>query len=173
MLLLLLTFVLLLIFVILYSCEKSTLDKYVESLDVKRASLLFILVKRYQVLLKLGNICTGYDGFDREPFVTLESPDDFSMYDLDYLIANQVKAYGEVVYVSSLNNSLKSNEDYIPMEEELVYWSNKLNKQRSSYNRLVMRYNRSLSIFPISILHLDKLDVLSEVDIDSKRNVLL
>jgi LemA protein len=124
-----------------------------EGVDAQWANIETVLQRRFDLIPNLVNTVKGFAEQEREVFTKVTelrsqwaaagTPDE------KVAVANQMQgALGRLMLVAENYPDLKSNQNFLALQEELAGTENRISVERRRYNDAVRSYNTAIRKFP-------------------------
>jgi LemA protein len=148
--------VVLILVVIPLSILKGNYNRFVglqEGVDAQWANVETVLQRRFDLIPNLVNTVKGFAEQEREVFTKVTelrsqwaaagTPDE------KVAVANQMQgALGRLMLVAENYPQLKSNQNFLALQDELAGTENRISVERRRYNDSVRAYNTAIRKFP-------------------------
>lgn len=130
--------------------EKNKVDNQFSQIDVQ-------LKRRADLIPNLVEVVKGYAKHERKVFKEVIETRNNALYASsisEKAEANNsmVKAVNNLIAISENYPELKTNENYMKLQSDLVEIEDKICYSRQFYNDSVMSYNNRISLFPANII---------------------
>ena len=128
-----------------------------EGIDASWAQVETVLQRRYDLIPNLVNTVKGFA--NQEKAVLTEVTALRSQWAKAGSVAEKAKAatglesvLGRLMVISERYPELKSNQNFIRLQDELAGTENRVSVERRRYNEAVRKYNQSIRTFPGSMI---------------------
>ncbi|MCK5843063.1 MAG: LemA family protein [Victivallales bacterium] len=148
--------IILILVVIPLSIVKGNYNKFVtleEGVDAQWANIETVLQRRFDLIPNLVNTVKGFAEHEKEIFTEVtrlrSQWASAGTADEKVGVANQMQgAMGRLMLVAENYPNLKSNQNFLALQEELSGTENRISVERRRYNESVRRYNTAIRKFP-------------------------
>ncbi len=138
----------------------NSLVKKSETVDKDSAQIETQLQRRLDLIPNLVNTVKGYATHEEEVFAAVNTARTqltgaISEGDMGQIASanNQMNsALGRLIAIAEAYPDLKANTVFIGLQDELAGTENRINQARQTYNETVSDYNKSIKVFPASII---------------------
>lgn len=127
-----------------------------EQVDAQWANVETVLQRRFDLIPNLVNTVKGFAEQEREVFTEVTRLRSqwaaAGTTDEKVGVANQMQgALGRLMLVAENYPQLKSNQNFLALQEELAGTENRISVERRRYNEAVRQYNTAIRKFPGAI----------------------
>jgi LemA protein len=152
--------VVLILIVIPFSLFKGNYNRFVsleESVDAQWANVETVLQRRFDLIPNLVNTVKGFAAQEKEIFTEVtrlrSQWGEARSADEKVGVANQMQgALGRLMLVAENYPQLKSNQNFLALQDELAGTENRISVERRRYNESVRAYNTAIRKFPGMII---------------------
>jgi len=133
-----------------------TYNKFVtgeEGVDAQWANIETVLQRRFDLIPNLVNTVKGFAAHEKEIFTEVtrlrSQWASAGTANAKVGVANEMQgALGRLMLVAENYPQLKSNQNFLALQEELAGTENRISVERRRYNESVRRYNTTIRKFP-------------------------
>ncbi len=148
--------ILLIVIVIPLMIVKGNYNKFVglqESVDAQWANIETVLQRRFDLIPNLVNTVKGFAEHEKEVFTEVtrlrSQWASAGTANEKVGVANEMQgALGRLMLVAENYPQLKSNQNFLALQDELAGTENRISVERRRYNESVRRYNTAIRKFP-------------------------
>lgn len=123
----------------------------------QESQIVVQLKRRYDLIPNLVETAKGYAGFEKSTLeaVTAARTNAVNAKNLNEEIAandEMTHVLSRLIAVSEAYPELKSNQNFMQLQQELSATENKIAMARQFYNDTVLKYNNAIQMFPANIV---------------------
>ena len=162
-------------FLIWYILVLNNIKKARLKVEEASSNIDVALTKRYDTLTKMLDVVKGYTKHEKDTLIEVVNiRKGMTIEEKEETIEKLNKNYEQIKIIAENYPDLKSNENYITLQNSISEVEESLQLARKSYNNNVTNYNKMIVVFPTSIvakLSGNKKHDLFEADKEKKKDV--